>query len=45
VAALSLIYNQDDSWVFKNKRYMPNMLVYRTILNEAEKMGINYEPR
>ena len=39
-AALSLIYNQDDSWVFKNPRYMPNMLVRKTILNEAEKMGL-----
>ena len=32
VAALSLIINGDDSWVFNDKRYLPNRLVYRTIL-------------
>ena len=31
-AALSLIINGDDSWVFDDKRYLPNRLVYRTIL-------------
>jgi len=31
-AALSLIVNGDDSWVFNDKRYLPNRLVYRTIL-------------
>src|SRR6185436_3516388 len=30
-AALSKIYNNDDSYFFN--RYLPNMLVYRTILN------------
>ena len=39
-AALSLIYNDDDSWVFSNPKYMPNMMVYRTILTEAEKLGL-----
>lgn len=33
-AALSLIVNGDDSWVFNDKRYLPNRLVYRTILQE-----------
>ena len=33
-AALSLIVNGDDSWVFDDKRYLPNRLVYRTILQE-----------
>ena len=32
-AALSYILTQDDFWVFKNPRYMPNRLVYRTILD------------
>ena len=32
-AALSKIINDDDSWVFKSPQYVPNMLVYRTILN------------
>jgi predicted protein tyrosine phosphatase len=31
-AALSLIINGDDSWIFDDKRYLPNRLVYRTIL-------------
>jgi predicted protein tyrosine phosphatase len=31
-AALSLIVNGDDGWVFDDKRYLPNRLVYRTIL-------------
>lgn len=33
-AALSKIYNGHDSFFFKN--FLPNMLVYRTILEEAE---------
>jgi len=36
-AALSKIYNGDDSWVFKDRRYYPNMRVYRYILDEAFK--------
>lgn len=32
-AALSKIVNNDDNWVFNNRRYVPNMLVYRTLLN------------
>jgi predicted protein tyrosine phosphatase len=32
VAALSFIINGDDSWVFNDNRYLPNRLVYRTIL-------------
>jgi len=39
-AALGFIYNGDDSWVFTNRQYVPNILVYKTILIEAEKMGI-----
>jgi predicted protein tyrosine phosphatase len=34
-AALSLIYNKDDLWVFNNPKYRPNMHVYRTILKAA----------
>lgn len=33
-AALSKIYNGDDSFYFK--KYLPNMLVYRTILQQWE---------
>jgi len=36
-AALSKIYNGDDSWVFNNYRYVPNMLVYRTIIDAYNK--------
>lgn len=32
-AALSRIMNNDDSYIFENPRFRPNMLVYRTILN------------
>lgn len=32
-AALSLIYDGSDKKIFDNKRFMPNMLVYRTILD------------
>jgi hypothetical protein len=32
-AALSYILNQDDTWVFNDPRYLPNRLVYRTILD------------
>jgi len=32
-AALSVIYNGTDKWVFDDPRYSPNMLVYRTILD------------
>jgi len=39
-AALSLIYNGDDTWVFSNPKYRPNMLVYRKILTVAEKRGL-----
>lgn len=34
-AALSVIAGQGDEFIFNNKRYHPNMLVYRLILNEA----------
>lgn len=34
-AALSVIAGQGDEFIFKNKRYHPNMLVYRLLLNEA----------
>jgi hypothetical protein len=40
VAALSFIYNGDAAWVFSDRRYIPNMLVYKTILDEAEKMKL-----
>jgi len=33
-AALSKIYNQTDEYIFTSGKYMPNMLVYRTILEE-----------
>ena len=33
-AALSKIYNQTDEDIFTNPEYIPNMLVYRTILEE-----------
>jgi hypothetical protein len=32
-AALSYIVSQGDTWVFTNPRYLPNRLVYRTILD------------
>lgn len=32
-AALFKIFAGDDSYIFKNLRYVPNMLVYRTILD------------
>ena len=40
-AALSLIYDGSDKEVFGNRRFMPNMLVYRTILKvwEERKFG------
>jgi predicted protein tyrosine phosphatase len=34
-AALSKIYFDDDTWVFNDKQYRPNMHVYRTILKCA----------
>lgn len=34
-AALSLIYNKNDLWVFNNHKYRPNIHVYRTILKVA----------
>ena len=37
--ALSYILNADDTYYFKN--YLPNRLVYRTILNEY--YGVNYD--
>ncbi|MBU2551124.1 MAG: hypothetical protein KKB20_22120 [Proteobacteria bacterium] len=36
-AALSRIYRGDDDWVFQSPRYMPNRLVYRTILEAYRK--------
>lgn len=32
-AALSVIYNKTDKWVFDDPLFKPNMKVYRTILN------------
>lgn len=34
-AALAVVNGQSDEFIFKNNRFHPNMLVYRTILNEA----------
>jgi predicted protein tyrosine phosphatase len=34
-AALTVVSGGSDEWIFKSKKYHPNMLVYRTILNEA----------
>lgn len=34
-AALAVVNSQDDAFIFNDRRYHPNMLVYRTILNEA----------
>ena len=39
-AALSFIYNGDDSWVFNDRRYLPNMKVREKILSEAQKRGL-----
>lgn len=36
--ALSKILNGDDTYIFKH--YCPNRLVYRTILNEANRCGL-----
>ena len=33
-AALSKILNNDDKWVFNSKHYLPNMYVYRLLLNK-----------
>lgn len=33
-AALSKILNGDDSWIFNSKEYVPNMYVYKMIMNE-----------
>lgn len=33
-AALMKFYNGDDTPIFDNKKYCPNMLCYRTMLNE-----------
>ena len=35
-AALSKILNDDDTWVFKSKNYVPNMHVYRLLINEHQ---------
>jgi predicted protein tyrosine phosphatase len=32
-AALSKIINGDDSWVFNSPKYVPNNLIYRTLIN------------
>ena len=40
-AALSVIFNgpKSDNWIFNSNKYIPNMVVYRTILNYyAEKL-------
>lgn len=39
--ALSLIVNGSDKEIFDNPRYIPNMFVYRTILNEHFEGGVN----
>ena len=33
-AALSRILNNDDEWVFSSRNYVPNMHVYRLLINE-----------
>jgi len=33
-AALSKILNNDDEWVFSSTNYVPNMHVYRLLINE-----------
>ena len=33
-AALSKILNNDDRWVFSSRNYIPNMYVYRLLINE-----------
>jgi len=33
-AALSKILNDDDKWVFSSRNYVPNMYVYRLLINE-----------
>jgi len=33
-AALSKIMNGNDSWIFNSMKYVPNMFVYRMILNK-----------
>jgi len=33
-AALSKILNDDDEWVFSSRNYIPNMHVYRLLINE-----------
>lgn len=32
-AAIGKYVNDDDNFIFKNKRYVPNMACYRTVLN------------
>jgi predicted protein tyrosine phosphatase len=39
-AALSKIYNGDDTWVFKNRKYCPNLRVYSLLLKEALNRGL-----
>ena len=34
--ALMKYYNGDDSEIFENPKYRPNMRCYRTMLNELE---------
>lgn len=36
-AALSLILNGSDKEIFESKQYIPNMFVYRTIVNEWQR--------
>jgi len=43
-AALYKIYEGDDSIIMENQKYIPNMYVYRTVLNTAYNMGI-YDPK
>ena len=38
-AALSKIYNGNDNHIFNCGKYLPNMLVYKTILNEYYRKG------
>jgi len=39
-AAISLILNGSDKEIFNDKRYRPNMDVYRKVLNEAQRRAL-----
>jgi len=42
-AALLKIFNGDDSSIMENRRFIPNMYIYRLLLNKAFDKGI-YKP-